>query len=411
MGVILLDNTDKDYVSIVLGRDKLGVFRCIDCMANIMTIKEAREILKTKIDYFEDEAEFPQGVEKGKKKNLFRQIVSETKMLKDYKTLVDCDLFTPAKELIQEIAYSFEDPDGNYIEQFQSTGFNARLWELYLYALFHEMDFSINRQYDAPDYVIEKFGSKICVEAVTVNPSQHKQNEDEPSSTKEMNSLIENYMPIKYGSSLYSKLQKRYWEKPHVKGNPLIIAIHDFHQYDSMMWSRQALERYLYGSIRDYEYSPQGEIIQRTDKIVEHQWKGKEIPSGFFYQHGAENISAIIHSNQATIGKFLRMGFLAGFGKKDIEIKFIGQAILNNNQLYTDFDYDVNPEIYEEYWSNGLTVYHNPVAIQPVNYRLFPGAAHIQFAEDKFTSIKPQFYPVYGRTFYRKKPSAEECLE
>jgi hypothetical protein len=34
----------------------------------------------------------------------------------------------------------YEDPDGNFIEQFQTTGFDARLWELYLFAMFCEAE-------------------------------------------------------------------------------------------------------------------------------------------------------------------------------------------------------------------------------------------------------------------------------
>ena len=35
----------------------------------------------------------------------------------------------------------FQDVDGNFVQQFQSTGFDARLWELYLYALFTEQGY------------------------------------------------------------------------------------------------------------------------------------------------------------------------------------------------------------------------------------------------------------------------------
>jgi len=324
-------------------------------------------------------------------------------MPEDYKTLVNSEFFSPAKELIQEIAYSFEDPDGNYIEQFQSTGFNARLWELYLYALFHEMGFTINREFNAPDYVVDKAGLRVCIEAVTVNPSQHLVDEPEPTSTEEMERLLSDYMPIKYGSPLYSKLKKKYWEKAHVAQNPLVIAIHDFHQKDSMMWSRKSLEAYLYGARRTYSYSPENGLVQSVELITEHRWNNKVIPSNFFSQPDGENISAVIHSNQATIGKFLRMGYLAEFGRQDLDIKFVGQAIYDNNQAYIDFDINVIPEEYKEYWRDSITIYHNPNALRPLDHRLFPDVAHVFFLDGKFSSIKPQYYPVHGRTFYRVK--------
>ncbi|MGO2348471.1 hypothetical protein [Pseudoalteromonas nigrifaciens] len=405
LGTILLDNIDNDHVAMVLGRDEVGVFRCIDATVSIRTITEAREVLSDKINkHSKDGAEeFPQGVITRKKNLIFEYIEKKEPMPDDYKLLNELDLFSPAKELIAEIAYSFEDPDGNYIEQFQSTGFNARLWELYLYALFHEMDFMINREFNAPDYVIEKAGTRLCIEAVTVNPSQHVVDEIEPSTTEEMDRLLLDYMPIKYGSPLYSKLKKKYWEKEHVAGHPLLIAIHDFHQKDSMMWSRKALESYLFGARRTYSFTPESGLCENVEFIEEHRWNEKVIPSNFFSQPNSENISAIIHSNQATIGKFLRMGYLAEFGRQDLDIKFVGQAIYDNNQAHVDFEKSVSPEQYEEFWKDSITIYHNPNALCPLDYNLFPNVAHVFFSEGKFNSIKPQYYPVRGRTYYRAK--------
>lgn len=405
LGTILHDNTDDDYVAVVLGRDEAGVFRWVDGLAGIESIDEARAIISAKITEQSREGaeEFPQGVITRDKNLIFSPLVSEARMPEDYKTLVNSEFFSPAKELIQEIAYSFEDPDGNYIEQFQSTGFNARLWELYLYAFFHEMDFTINREFNAPDYVVDKAGIRVCIEAVTVNPSQHLVDEPEPTTTEEMERLLSDYMPIKYGSPLYSKLKKKYWEKAHVAQTPLVIAIHDFHQKDSMMWSRKALEAYLYGARRAYSSSPENGLVQSVELVTEHRWNDKVIPSNFFSQPDGENISAVIHSNQATIGKFLRMGYLAEFGRQDLDIKFVGQAIYDNNPAYIDFDMNVIPEEYKEYWRDSITIYHNPNSLRPLDYRLFPDVAHVFFFDGKFSSIKPQCYPVHGRTFYRVK--------
>lgn len=404
LGVILFDYADSDYAIIVLGRDEVGVFRAISWEVSIVTLDNAREILEERINQFDHtgDDEFPQGIANRNKILIFSPLVQEEKMPSDYKTLVNSEFFSPAREIIQEAAYSFEDPDGNYIEQFQSSGFNSRLWELYLYAFFHEMDFLINRDFNAPDYIIEKRDVRLCIEAVTVNPSQHNIDEPEPTNDEEKIRLLSDYMPIKYGSPLYTKLKKKYWEKDHVSGHPLLIAIHDYHQKDSMMWSRPALETYLYGAKRTYSISPQNTIEQHVETIAEHRWNDKVIPSNFFAQPDSENISAVIHSNQATIGKFLRMGFLAEFGRKDIEIIFKGLAMYDNKRL-VEFENAVVPYEYEEKWKDSITIYHNPNAIHPLDHTLFPNVAHVFFADGIFSSIKPFFYPIYGRTFYRAK--------
>src|SRR5216684_2810968 len=46
------------------------------------------------------------------------------------------------------------------------------------------------------------------------------------------------YMPIKFGSALKSKLDKKYWEKPHLAGMPLMFAIQDFSAPPSMIFTR-----------------------------------------------------------------------------------------------------------------------------------------------------------------------------
>lgn len=403
LGIILIDRTDSDYVVVLMGRDEVGVFRYIDGEHGINHIIEARDVLISKIEHYSKKGkiEFPQGVIKRKKNLIFQPLVHENAMPEDYKLLVNSDLFSPAREIIKEIAYSFEDPDGNYIEQFQSTGFNARLWELYLYALFHELDFNINREFNAPDYVIEKSNVRVCIEAVTVNPSQNGFDEAEPKTDEEMNELLSDYIPIKYGSPLFSKLSKKYWEKEHVADHPLVLAIHDFHQRDSMMWSRQGLETYLYGVARKFEFNKHGRIEEKVKTFMKHTWKDKVIPSGFFSQPDSENISAVIHSHQATVGKFLRMGYLAEFGRRDLDILITGQAYCNNSPIPSDYTIDITEQGYEEFWNDSITIYHNPNARKPLDYRLFEGIAQIIVKDGIFNSIVPEFYPINTRTRYR----------
>ncbi len=47
----------------------------------------------------------------------------------------------------------YEDIDGNFVEQFQTTGFNARVWELYLFAALTEANLRLERPDPAPDFL------------------------------------------------------------------------------------------------------------------------------------------------------------------------------------------------------------------------------------------------------------------
>lgn len=66
------------------------------------------------------------------------------------------------------------DPDGNLVEQFQTRGFDARTFEIYLHALFTEAGHVIDRSHDRPDFMITRDGLTVAVEAVTANPQPSK---------------------------------------------------------------------------------------------------------------------------------------------------------------------------------------------------------------------------------------------
>lgn len=62
----------------------------------------------------------------------------------------------------------FIDIDGNFVEQFQSAGFDSRLLELYLNAYLTEEQLFINREHNAPDFIVKKYGKSVAIEAVIV---------------------------------------------------------------------------------------------------------------------------------------------------------------------------------------------------------------------------------------------------
>lgn len=70
-----------------------------------------------------------------------------------------------------ELQKEFDDPDGNFVEQFQTTGFDARTFELFLFAMFRESGHAINRAYSRPDFLLQKAGIGAWIEAVTANPA------------------------------------------------------------------------------------------------------------------------------------------------------------------------------------------------------------------------------------------------
>jgi hypothetical protein len=302
----------------------------------------------------------------------------------------------------------FIDIDGNFIEQFQTTGFDSRVWELYLFSYFIENYFEMDRRNNRPDFVLSKYGEKVAVEAVTVgrkdNPPKYIHLNPEEYFRKILSQKEDDdEMAVRFGSSLLTKINKKYWELDHLHGIPLIIAIADFHEDYSMTWSHNSLIKYLYGYEHGYHYNKDGTLIIVPQKIGIHRG-AKEIPSGFFEQPNTENISGILFSSSGTISKFSRMGIQAGFGVKNIKTYRWGISHNNNPNasLPNMFHYEVT-EKSTETWAEGLDLFYNPKAKIPIDPDMFSGIAHHFLRKDgNIESWIPEFHPYASITSHMK---------
>jgi hypothetical protein len=410
IGVILLDIIDNDYAAIILGRDEGGGFRAFDVETCLQAEKEATDWLIRMIKWHtgKEKKIFPQGDAK-KRIDLFSPIVPIEKQHPYFIRLNRDSGFSPAKAIINEMMSHFIDIDGNFVEQFQSTGFDSRLWELYLNSYFSEEQLFINREHSAPEFIGEKFGKKVAVEAVIVgrksnNPPRYFREQGDIKIPNNILKEHENSMPIKFGSPLYSKLKKKYWELPHVSGIPLVFAIADFHDDQSMLWSSTALISYLYGVKHNFHYNAKNQLIITPLKIKAHKTGKKEIPSGYFFQPDSEHVSAVLFSASGTISKFNRMGKQAGFG--DPKVIMIREGAChdhNPNAAVPKFFRYMVDEKSNETWREGLSMFHNPNALHPVPKELFPSIAHHYFRQDgQIVSHLPRFHPYHSVTYIIK---------
>lgn len=406
IGVVARDKIDNDFFGILLGRDEGSRFRAFHAETSMEDQEQATNWVKCGIKKYvgEGKKEFPQG-DNRKKVDLFTPIIPKHKQHLYFTKLSQEKVFGPAKAIINELMPHFVDIDGNFVEQFQSTGFDARLWELYLNTYLKEEQFFFDREYNAPDFIVKKYGKKIAIEAVIVgrkpdNPVTAFQSEPKHLSQSEIKEKNEHEMPIKFGSPLYTKLKKEYWNLEHVKDSPLIFAIADFHDDQSMQWSSNALISYLYGVKHEFDYDEEGQLIISALKIDKHELNGKEIPSGYFFQPDAENVSAIMFSASGTISKFNRVGKQAGFGNDDIDMYRFGSCHDHspNASLPKFFNYQVTTKT-NETWAEGLSMFHNPNARFPVPQELFPSIAHHNFYKGQIISTLPDFHPYSSATF------------
>lgn len=399
LGVVLRDVTDNDFGFIILGRDSRKLFRCIEVGADFFDspVKARKALAHNLYDNYRNSVQetYPQDDETDAGFDLFRDLLEENQQHQAYKVLKNEQRYEAARNIISEIVNSFVDNDGHYEREFQSVNFQARLWELYLHVYIHNAGLMIENRHPSPDFEVSYFGEKFFIEAVTVNPSENQDRLDlpPPKTQEEIEHRWNDFMPIKFGSTLYSKLNKKYWEKEHVKGHPLVLAIHDYHNDNSMTWSRTALSEYLYGiRVRVVDG------VTNIQKIDKHTWDGKDIVSGFFKQEGAENISAVLFSNQGTIPKFNRMGKIAGLGSADVKMIRTGYRFNPDPEAIYPlfFSENVDDPNYEESWSDGLVMFHNPNAKYPLDHNLLGDISHVFYSEEEGFHGYSQPYDVLG---------------
>ena len=339
--------------------------------------------------------------------DLFADIVPAEKQSKNFKLVKESIGFSSARPTLNMVYDSIKPIDDNFVQQFQTTGFDARIWELYLSAVFQELGFEIDRSHDRPDFELIKGKTKIFTEAVTSHPSYNQEIQDKLEILKTLKeSEFEKYIinlraesTIKLAGALFNKLRQKYWELEWVKNRPIILAIEPFHHSLAHWLSDSNLIGYLYGIEHKWHYDKTSTLIIDTDKVLEHKKEDKSIPSNFFSLEDSEHISAVLFSNSGTISKFNRIGKLMGFGDKKIKMIRTGFRYHHdpNSVNPLPFSYIVGEDGPYELWEQGISMYHNPRAKFPIDRFLFPGILH-GYYEKRFYAYVPDFFPIQSET-------------
>jgi hypothetical protein len=399
LGIVLIDLIDNDYSWVVFGRDELQRYRAIDVNASHATIDEARSALFRAMEGAANspDASFHQGDAIGELVDFFAPTIPEGKLHPIFKVLSLDERYSPARVIIQAMMRYHQDIDGHFVRNFQAGGFDARLWELYLWATFTELGYVRKSDMQIPDFVFRGVRGELAMEAVSVNPPDQG-NVPSPTTKAEFVDYLQNYIPIKLAGALKNKLnhQPPYWEAPGVAGLPFCIAVQDFSGGGSMRFIALAAVEYVFG-VRHWMENG----VRKIAPIKVHRYGKYRAQSGFFQLPGAENVSAVIINPQGTITKFNRLGFIAGFGNPNVRMTRSGVQRNDGNPEApgpTHFAQSVDVN-YRESWVEGMVVLHNPNSRISLDPGLIPGAAHEFLQEDRsIRTLLPEFHPLFSQT-------------
>lgn len=347
---------------------------------------------------------------------LFNPIKPESVLHESFIKISKTPKYRPARLLMDEVFADYDDRDGNFLEQFQTTGFDARTFELFLFQMLRSKGWEFNTGVpNRPDFCVEKEGIKLCIEATTANPPTPANYEPfiDTSRINDDTNWLHNEIPIRFGSPLFTKLNKRYWELPHVKGKPLVLAIQSFHESGSLSISSSPLSSYLYGIMHNWQHDENGRLIITPQDIDSHQIPGKVIPSGFFNQPDANNISAILFCNTGTVAKFNRMGHQGKYNDGSLRMYRMGTRYrMDPNATQPQpFLYEVGRRSHET-WSDSTVLIHNPNCKYPIAHGVFGADVEENLVDGQVIStFHTDFLPYYSNTFIFPSSLSRRTIE
>ncbi|EDM25751.1 hypothetical protein LNTAR_15082 [Lentisphaera araneosa HTCC2155] len=304
------------------------------------------------------------------------------------------------RTLINKIYESYYDKDGTFIRQFQEHNFDARLFELYVYEYLKSAKFTIKDGFTAPDFLVEKDNIEVAIEVTTINPPSEGRQSIMDMSPEEVQFQEEHGKACKFSNSLRAKMAKKYWEKEHCTNKPFVIAIQDFQQDQSQIFTDKPLSNFLYGLDDVVNYDENGNLDTLHKQIAGHKIIGKdvEVDSGFFNDLDNENLSAVIFTNSGTWAKFTRMAIKFGWAPnitgQRIGYKFDPTPNATSPLVFSEY---LDPPIQNERWGEGLVVMENPNAKHPLPRDYFPYALRTYMQDGKrLSDVPPNF--IYSST-------------
>src|SRR3569833_2136957 len=175
--VVFRDVADRDYAAMVLARDMMARSRWAAPPAPPDTVDQALAAAPEVVErvFIDFDKQRTQGDEKRNPVDFFTPLVPKEKLNRDFATITALEGYSPAVELIKPMMRWYEDADGNFVEQFQTTGFDTRLWELYIFAMLVEAGYVLDRSVPIPDFQARNAFGEICIEATTVNLTRDAQ--------------------------------------------------------------------------------------------------------------------------------------------------------------------------------------------------------------------------------------------
>jgi len=302
--------------------------------------------------------------------DLFTPVVAENRFHPNFSATLE-PTARSVRTVLQNWSDGFIDRDGKFVQEFQTT-YNSSFWELYLFAVFKELGLQVDFDHVAPDFVLKDH--PVAIEA-TIASNAH---DDVPEWEKTLAGVLHDNLEAAYTQSIirmsnafHSKAgaYEGYSEQDHMDGRSYIIAISNYGTQDFNLLGDVAMQRLLYDV--------------RKEKEV---YKANRAPVrvGLFNDDSFAHVSAVMYSAVATFGKARALS--------DDKGAFVFSAVRIKDNLEPIRIVAPKNE-YEESLTDGLRLFTNPFASNPIDPDLFDDAGIRLFVAVKNGELLTSCHP------------------
>ena len=306
------------------------------------------------------------------------------------------------QDVLKSWTEGFIDRDNKIVKEFQTT-FHSSFWEFFLNALFKEADFEIDYTKNRPDFIITR-PQKMYVEAVVSNIKETGRKEGERNVADTL-SMIQPFYKQKnfklnlseavtrYSNSIQNKAIKKYSDykkdKHFDESLPYLIALSGYEQVNygnNFVFPMMAL---LYGQVYNNLTN-----MYSSDTAIEKPNTKSTIPIGIFLDDEYSHISAIIFSCTVTLGKLTSLAISQGYPHPN------GVMTIRQDCEPPPYKIQLVSTDSPEYLSDGIFIFHNPLAKHPISTDLFDKTNAINFNYDidkKMTLRQGNNLPIVSR--------------
>lgn len=302
--------------------------------------------------------------------NLFEKIkgIEEEDLHSKFKMLRD-NLFIE-QQIVSNWTKDFVDRDNKIAKEFQTT-FHSSFFEFYLNSIFRENNMTLDTTHYAPDFTL-KTPFECHIEAVVANIKQGGDSEENRTHEDLTNLFAPPWENSKFSSELdeaivrYSnaiatkskKYKKEYVKMPHVSSTaPFIVALASYSQINygrEYIYPLMALLYGLYFDLESKQYIPR-KTIKKPDTDA-------DIDIGIFMNPEYNHISAILFTSTLSLGKLTSLAVSEGFPTINKVVALRENCSFDKHKYQLQAVSKENPE----YLTDGLFVFHNPNASNPL---------------------------------------------